>query len=69
MIKLSQDQENFSWIPHNSTMRLRRVTVKQKHQMNMDQLLRSALQALSLHTGGEQLQQAEEAHDGHRAQA
>ena len=31
-------------------MRLRRVTAKQKHQMNMDQLLRSALQALSLAT-------------------
>ena len=31
-------------------MRLRRVTTKQKHQMNMDQLLTSAIQAFSLAT-------------------
>lgn len=31
-------------------MRMRRVTVKQKHQMNMDQLLRSTVQVPTLAT-------------------
>jgi len=44
MRKSSQEKGQRNWSPHNSTMKVRRVTTKQKHQMNVDQLPMVSLQ-------------------------
>ena len=44
MRKSSQEKGQRNWSPHNSTMKVRRVMTKQKHQMNMDQLPLVSLQ-------------------------
>ena len=48
MRKSSQGKGQRNWSPHNSTMKVRRVTTKQKHQMNMDQLPMAPFQVPTL---------------------
>ena len=50
MGKLRQDRGKRAWSPPNSTMRMMRVTAKQKHQVNMDQLPMAPVQAPTLAT-------------------
>ena len=46
--QLSQEKGKWPSSPHNSTMRMRRVRTKQKHQMNMDQFPMAPFQVPTL---------------------